>query len=94
MYATFNRFEIELTKEQALNASHPGPCDQDVKALLSLPKVRRQLDKIPADKIREELKEYGAWDSEELADDQANRTRIIWIAAGNIREELYEKGKA
>jgi len=40
----------------------------------------------PAD-IAAELKDYGAWDETELADYDANIQRILWIAAGNIREE-------
>lgn len=87
MYAIFNRFEIQMTKAQAMSASHPGPCDLDVAALVKQPKIARQLDKISRDAIREELREYGAWDATELADDAANRARLVWIAAGNIREE-------
>lgn len=89
MFATFNRFEIRLTRAQALACSHPGPCDADVTALARLPGIVKQLDDIGPEKIRAELKEYGAWDQTELADDAANRERIIWIAAGNIRDEIY-----
>lgn len=84
MWATFNRFEIEMTKDQAHTASHPGLCDSDVAELLRLPKIRRQLAKISDDDLRAELKEYGAWDAEELRDRTANEARIVWIAAGNI----------
>lgn len=37
--------------------------------------------------IRAELRESGAWDNDELADDDANWQRLIWIAAGNINDE-------
>lgn len=37
--------------------------------------------------IRAELKKYGAWTDDELADDEMNRRRIIWVAACNIKEE-------
>ena len=86
MFATFNSFEIEMTRAQAVGASHQGQCDDDVADLCSVPSIRHQLDKIGADKIREELREYGDWDDAELADDEANRRRIVWIAAGNIVE--------
>jgi len=89
MVTYFNRFEIQMTKKQAVGASHPGACDDDADALLKVPSIRRQLDKIPASKIADELREYGAWDDEELKDEQANRARIVWIAAGNIREECH-----
>ena len=86
MIAPFERFEIQMTKAQAQAAYHQGQCDQDVAALAKNPKIRRMLDKIPADKLRAELKGYGAWDAKELADDQANRHRILWLAAANIQE--------
>jgi hypothetical protein len=88
MYATFNRFEIELTEEQALSGSHPGPCDEDVKELLNVPAIASQLDKIGQDAIKAELREYGAWDEIELSDVEQNRARILWIACGDVREEL------
>lgn len=84
MYAHFNRFLIQMTKEQVKNASHPGPCDDDVKELSELPKIKRQFKKInPAD-IAAELKEFGAWDETELQDHDQNIQRILWIAAGDI----------
>lgn len=86
MFACFNRFEIEMTLAQAKGASHQGQCDDDVAALVRVPAIRRQLDKIGPDKIAAELKEYGAWDADELGDDDANRERIVWIAAGDIVE--------
>lgn len=86
MYATFNTFEIKITKKQALEASHPGPCDSDVAALVAA--IRPQLDKIPPADIAAELSEYGAWDETELQDHESNLARIVWIAAGNIREDL------
>ena len=86
MYAGFNRFELKMTRKQAESASHPGQCEDDVSALLTVPSIGRQLDEIGADTIRMELREYGAWDEAELADDAANRLRITWIAACNIVE--------
>jgi hypothetical protein len=88
MYATFNRFEIKLTKEQALTGSHPGPCDLDIRDLLQLPAIKRQLNKIPVDAIRNEIKEYGAWNENELSNYEDNKARILWIACGNIREDI------
>lgn len=88
MIATFNRFEIVMTKADAESASHQGKCDEDVKVLMKDKKFMRQFKKIDKDKIREELKEYGCWDDEELANEEDNLMRIIWIAAGNIVEEM------
>lgn len=80
-------FNLKMTRAQALSASHQGPCDEDVEALIKLPKIRRQLRKIPDDELQAELSEYGAWEPEELQDRTENELRITWIAAGNIRDE-------
>ena len=87
MYATFERFSIQMTKREALTASHQGDCTEDVQQLVAMPKIRRQLDNLDPATIRAELAEYGAWDNLELSDDTANRERIIWLAACDIREE-------
>ena len=87
MIASFDRFSIKLTMQQTLSCSHPGPCDSDVRALLKLPSVQRQLKKIPSRILRDELREYGAWDEAELSIRTENNARIIWIAAGDIAEK-------
>jgi len=89
MYADFERFSIQMTLSEANSAAHQGDCEADVIELLRLPKIRRQLKKIPDADLQAELSEYGAWDDEELQDREANEERIIWIAAGNIVEEHH-----
>ena len=93
MYATFNRFELRMTKAQAESASHSGLCDADVEVLVRDKSIAKQLDSIGPDRIRAELGEYGAWDEEQLADDEDNRHRIVWIAAGDIVEEMRRKSR-
>lgn len=80
------RIEIKLTKKQASIGSHSGQCDTDIKYLRQLPAIKRQLDKIDAELLRGELKEFGAWDENELQDHNANLDRILWIACGDILE--------
>lgn len=88
--AVFERFEIDLTDEEARSASHQGDCISDVLELLETPHVKAQLEKIDPALIREELDGHGAWDDSELLDPEANRERIIWIAACDIMEESYD----
>ena len=88
MYAHFDRFSLQVTKSQALKGSHPGDCASDIAELLKDRRIARQFNKIPSDSIVAELAEYGAWDSDELADIEQNKARILWIACGNILEEL------
>jgi hypothetical protein len=86
-FAVFERFELELAQEDVQACSHAGECYNDVSHAITLPYIAKQLDEIGAEAIRQELNEYGCWDAEELADDEMNRCRIVWIAACNIREE-------
>jgi hypothetical protein len=85
-WATFNRFELRISKEDASSGSHQGQCDDDIAGLLTRPYIARQLDRIPATLIASELREYGAWDEAELADEAQNRARILWIACGDIQD--------
>lgn len=87
MWASFERFEIKMTLKQAESCSHAGECLPDVEVLMQDPKIRRQRKKIDPDLIRQELREHGAWEDEELEDDDMNWTGILWIGANNITEE-------
>ena len=80
--AQFERFEIEMSGNAALDCSHSGDCAADVEA--HAPDIKRDLKRCSPERLAKELKEYGAWDGEELKDDTANWQRIVWIAAGNI----------
>lgn len=83
------RVEIQLGAEHAREGSQPGKdASEDIEALMRIPYIREQLDAIDAQTLAGELKEYGAWDSAELADHDANLTRILWLACGDIREGL------
>lgn len=89
--AYFDRFSISMHLEQARDCSGPGDATEAVTYLEKDKAISRQLDGIrPAD-IRDCLREYGAWNAEELQDDYENRLRILWIAACDIREE--EEGR-
>jgi len=81
------RIELKMTMAQAQGASHQGQCDDDVKALSQVPAIARQLRKIAPETLRNELREYGAWDAGELADHEQNLQRLLWLAAGDIVEE-------
>jgi trimethylamine:corrinoid methyltransferase-like protein len=87
MIADFDNFDLQITMPQARRGFHSGDCDEDIKALLSEPTIIRQFKKIDPESIKLELKEYGAWDEEELEDIEQNKARILWIACSNIIEE-------
>ena len=83
-YATFNRFELEIPQECVDDCSHQGECDADVAYWAG--KLDRP-ESITPDKLKAELKEYGAWDDEQLNNDADNWLRLIWCAACNLKEE-------
>jgi hypothetical protein len=78
--------ELQMTMEQAESASHSGDCDEDTQELSKVPTIADQLAKLDAVTLSNELKEYGAWDAEELADHTQNLQRILWLAACDIAE--------
>lgn len=94
MIAYFDQFSIEMTADQARGAHHRGACDDDVAALLCDTKIRAQLAKISPEAIADALAELGAWSEDELSDADENDARIVWIAAGNICDDLEARKKS
>ena len=84
------RIELEMTLEQAHSVSHQGRCDADVRELSKVPEIKAQLDAIDPALLAAELKEYGAWDADELADHAQNLQRILWLAGADIAEEVRQ----
>lgn len=82
---------IELPIAVINACSHSGDCTNDIQECMQLPEIRAELAEIDPDQLRMELKEYGAWDEEQLADHNANLERILWLAAGNIKDEMYDR---
>ena len=60
-----------------------GSKDAHADRFVDAPEVEWLAD---ADTIRKALKSYGAWDAEELADDEANRRRILWAVCSDLME--------
>jgi hypothetical protein len=84
---SLGRIELRITLKQAQSCSHPGDCEADVRALRQVPAIRRQLDKLEPKVVVDSLREYGAWDDQELADHDMNLTRLLWLACCDIAEE-------
>lgn len=89
-WAPFNRFELRLPAQAVLDIAQPGPNDDAV--AYWAPRINRyefgtgHAWAPTPDAIRAELQEYGAWDADELADDEANWRRVVWTAAHNVAE--------
>lgn len=85
--ASCGRIELQIRYRDACGGSHQGRCDDDVAALARVPYLAEQLARIDPADLRRELREYGAWDAEELADHAQNLHRLLWCACSDIRED-------
>lgn len=81
------RIELQISLSDAQSGSHSGSCDADILELSKVPYIADQLAKIDPELLKGELREYGAWDAEELADHDQNLQRILWIACGDIVDQ-------
>lgn len=90
-WASFNRFELRLPGQCVIDCSHGGDCGADVEAwagrIRELIAADGSRNAPTPELIRDELEEYDAWDAEQLADDQANFERLVWLAACSIGDD-------
>jgi len=84
-FTSDGRICLTLELEDARAGSHSGRCDDDIAALRKSPYIAEQLDKLSPALVSAELKEYGAWDEIERADHDANLSRLLWLACGDVR---------
>jgi hypothetical protein len=77
---------LEFTKAQAYYIPASGPADEAVKVLTRNKNVMFQFAFISDRLMVEVLKEYGAWDAEQLNTRHDNIERLIWLACIDIRE--------
>lgn len=94
MYTYFGETceELNITKADAEAMSCTGRSDDIVKALL--PKYQKQLRKKSLDNLRQgiissgiEAKRVNEMDEETVFE------YVLWIASGNIIDEIYAKGR-
>ena len=74
----------EIPKEAAEDCSHSGDCGADVESW-----VRELNFEVPRDLAIKWLRDFGAWDDEELAatSDSDLAERVFWLACGDINEQ-------
>jgi hypothetical protein len=83
--AFFDSFHLQMTGQAIIDCSASGPVDDAVEFWSK--GVKRPLEATRA-AIRKECAETGAWEGAELDDDDLNWRRVIWMAAGNVLDEL------
>ncbi len=77
--------EVSLLKECIEECTHAGVCDAEVEKWVQ--QSREELDLLDKELVAKCLKGYGAWSDEELQDHEQNLKRLLWVAAGNCKEE-------
>lgn len=85
------RVSLEIEDSDAESGYHQGACDDDIEILVDVPYIREQLDKVDKAELVGELKEYGAWDDEELSDHEQNLKRLLWLACADLVEEMCHR---
>lgn len=79
--------ELGITMEDVKACSKAGQNNYPaVLVALEKPYLAVQVARLDKDKLRLEMKEYGAWDSDELDDHDENITRWVWCCCCEISE--------
>ena len=86
-YYMFGGETFTLKLGDARYCAQQGDCDAYVSDTLRLPYIAAQFEVLSPEAIRKDLREFGAWDAEQLANDEENRARLLWGAACQIKEE-------
>jgi len=81
--SSMGRVGFQLPGQCVIDCMHSGDCQPEVDYWI--PKLDLQID---PQALISELSEYGAWDLDELQDHDQNIARIVWIAAGDLQEEI------
>jgi hypothetical protein len=82
--------ELDIDPEDAATGYHMGQCDDDIAALRRKPYIAEQLSALSEDVVADVLREYGAWSAEDLASHDDNLSRLLWIACGDIADEVNQ----
>ena len=75
-----------LPKRAAADCIHPGSCDGDISDFREA--IGFNIPPELHEKARAYLREYGAWDEEELKamDSERLESTILWLACGDIED--------
>lgn len=81
---------VELPIEIIEMCPQSGAADSAIAAMRKLPEVIAELSQIDPERLKKELKAYGGWDTEKLANHEDNLDRILWLACMDIREGRFD----
>ena len=83
---TCGTIEIPLTGEDINSICTSGPNDLAVEYVCSKPSLRNWMTQYSKELIREEVRDYGNWTEEELANDEDNIQRLVWILSWELSD--------
>lgn len=84
------RMYLEFNQSQVDKCSHQGKCYNDCKAVAE--QIRDQLSVYTLDEKIVILSETGAWEENELQNENETNLKIVWLACCDIKEdpEIYD----
>lgn len=81
----YDKFSLRLTKKDAEQGFHSGSCDNDIAELMSIPRIKKQLDAIDSSILFEHVQSYGTeLDTSDSID--TIQSYVLWIACGDYIE--------
>ena len=78
--------DLKITRNDANFCSQSGDMEQNCKQVMKKPYIKKQLEKLEPEKLAKELKEFGAWDSEQLENHEENILRWFWSSCCDISD--------
>jgi len=81
--------ELMIPYEVVALCSQQGDMGENVKSVLeNNEEIRIQFYALDKEKVKYSLKEYGAWEDDDLQDHQTNLERLLWCSCCDISEEI------
>lgn len=74
--------EVELPQSLIDSVPLSGPADSSIEEILQFYNIE-----CDSEELKKFLKNYGAWDSEDLKDHDANIMRLVWLSALDCKEQ-------
>lgn len=83
------RIELNIPVHLLNIGYHSGQCAPGVAWIrANEPSVEAQLQMVNPEALKADLREYGCWDESELEDHDENLSRLLWLACGDLVDEL------
>lgn len=81
----YDKFSLRLTKKDAEQGFHSGSCDHDINMLMSIPRIKKQLDAIDNSILFEYVQSCGTGLDADASTDTI-QSYMLWIACGDYIE--------